>query len=113
MRTHAVADAVDASTTGPSRQRAASRHAQDLYREPAIALAPTSRVEFGCVSGIRPGEIDALPWENIRWDEHEIDVRVQWSAKLREFDIPKYRPYNVALTARAREVARGLRAARL
>lgn len=75
------------------------RHARELT-PPSFA----AYLEFGCVSGIRPGEIDALPWENIRWDAHEIDVRVQWSAKLREFDIPKYGPYTVALTARARAV---------
>lgn len=75
------------------------RHARELT-PPSFA----AYLEFGCVSGLRPGEIDALPWENIRWYDHEIDVRVQWLAKLREFDIPKYGLYTVALTARARAV---------
>jgi integrase len=75
------------------------QHARDLTPPSFVAY-----LEFGCVSGIRPGEIDALPWENIRWDAHEIDVLVQWSVKLREFDTPKYGPYTVALTARARAV---------
>jgi integrase len=75
------------------------RHARDLT-PPSFA----AYLEFGCVSGIRPGEIDALPWENIRWDAHEIDILVQWSVKLRQFDTPKYGPYTVALTARARAV---------
>jgi integrase len=75
------------------------QHARDLT-PPSFA----AYLEFGCVSGIRPGEIDALPWDNIRWDAHEIDVLVQWSVKLREFDTPKYGPYTVALTARASEV---------
>jgi integrase len=48
------------------------RHARELT-PPSFA----AYLEFGCVSGLRPGEIDALLWENIRWDDHEIDVRVQ------------------------------------
>jgi integrase len=74
-------------------------HARELT-PPSFA----AYLEFACVTGIRPGEIDALQWSAIRWDQHEIDVTVQWSVKLREFDLPKYGKYTVALTARAREV---------
>lgn len=61
-------------------------------------------LEFACVSAARPGELDALRWPQIRWDDGEVDLSEQWNAKVRSFTEPKYGPYTIALTGRAREV---------
>jgi integrase len=62
-----------------------------------------SWLETACFTGIRPGELDALQWPQVRWDDGEIDVDVQWNAKVREFTAPKYGPYTVALVGHVRE----------
>ncbi len=69
-------------------------------------------LEFACFSGIRPSEIDALRWPQILWDDREIDVNVQWNAKVSRFTLPKYGAYRVALLARARDVLLRVRARR-
>ena len=61
-------------------------------------------LEFGCLSAARPGELDALRWPWVRFEDDEIDIREQWSAKVRKFTAPKYGPYTIALVARAREL---------
>jgi integrase len=61
-------------------------------------------LEFGCLSAARPGELDALRWPWVRFEDDEVDIREQWSAKVRKFTAPKYGPYTIALVARAREL---------
>lgn len=73
-------------------------HARDLT-PPSFA----AYLEFACLSAARPGELDALRWSRIRWEDDEVDLLEQWNAKTRSFTEPKYGPYTVALTARARE----------
>lgn len=60
-------------------------------------------LEFACMSGFRPGELDALRPEAIDWDAGEVRIAEQWNAKVRKFTEPKYGPYTGALTAPARE----------
>ncbi|MCW2953218.1 MAG: phage integrase [Conexibacter sp.] len=69
-------------------------------------LTPPSFADYfqtACFTGMRPGELDALGWKQIRWDDEEIDVTLQWNVKAREFTEPKYGPYTIALVERAKE----------
>jgi integrase len=59
---------------------------------------------FACLSGARPGELDALRWDRVRWDDREVDLVEQWNVKAKRFTEPKYGPYTIALVGRAREV---------
>jgi len=59
-------------------------------------------LEVACFTGMRPGELDALQWPQVRWDDDEIDVTVQWNVKTKTFTEPKYGPYTAALVAHAR-----------
>jgi hypothetical protein len=52
---------------------------------------------------MRPSELDALQWPQIRWEDDGIDVSMQWNVKVKAFTEPKYGPYAVALVAHARE----------
>jgi len=61
-------------------------------------------LETACFTGMRPGELDALQWPQIRWADGEIDVTIQWNVKVRAFTEPKYGPYTIALVGHAREV---------
>jgi integrase len=61
-------------------------------------------LEFACVTGARPGELDALRWPRVRFDEGEVDLAEQWNAKTRTFTDPKYGAYTIALVSRARDV---------
>jgi integrase len=74
------------------------RHARELT-PPSFA----AWLEVACFTAIRPGELDALRWEDVRFDDGEIDVVQQYSAKTREFTAPKYGPYTVALVEHARD----------
>jgi integrase len=74
-------------------------HARDLT-PPSFA----AYLEFACVTGARPGELDAMRWPRVRLAEDEADLVEQWSAKTRTFTEPKYGAYTIALTSRAREV---------
>jgi integrase len=58
--------------------------------------------EFACLTGARPGELDALQWERVRFEDGEVDLVEQWNAKTRSFTAPKYGSYTVALVGRAR-----------
>jgi integrase len=61
-------------------------------------------LEFACVTGIRPGEQDALPWDAVDFENNEVYIGEQWNAKVGAFTEPKYGPYTVALVDRARQV---------
>lgn len=65
-------------------------------------------LEFGCLSGARVGELDALRWECVRFDDGDVDIREQWNVKVRKFTEPKYGPYTIALVGRARELLLGM-----
>jgi len=82
---------------------------EGMERLVAIAreLTPPSfaaYLEFAMVEGPRPGELDALRWERVRWDDAEVDIVEQWNVKTRSFTEPKYGPYTIALVARGRDV---------
>lgn len=62
-----------------------------------------SYLEVACFSGLRPGELDALHWTDILWDDGEISVAMQWNAKLGKFTTPKYGAYITTLTKPARD----------
>ncbi len=81
----------------------------DMERMIALAreLTPPSfaaYLEFACLTAARPGELDALKLDRVRWDDDEIDIVEQWSATTRTFTTPKYGPYKLALVGRARTV---------
>lgn len=61
-------------------------------------------LEFACCTGARPGELDALRWEQVSFEKDEVNIVEQWSAKPGKFDQPKYGGYTIALVARARQV---------
>lgn len=61
-------------------------------------------LEFGCLTAMRPSELDALKLVDIDVDGGEIHVRQQWNTKTRTFCAPKYGPYTAALVGRARDV---------
>lgn len=79
-----------------------------------LLVAPSfaDYLEFASVTALRPGELDALRWPKILWDEDEIVVDVQWNVKAGKFTPPKYGTYRVALVARAREILQRARARR-
>jgi integrase len=54
-------------------------------------------------------EFAALRWSAIRWDDHEVDLVVQWSAKVRKFTAPKCGPYTIALVGRASDVLKSMK----
>jgi hypothetical protein len=56
------------------------------------------------LSGARPGELDALRREWVRFSDGEVDIREQWNVKVRRFTEPEYGPYTIALVGRAREL---------
>lgn len=61
-------------------------------------------LEFACMEGFRPGELDALAWAAVDMDAGEVHVREQWNAKVGKFTLPKYGPYTGALTDPGRAV---------
>lgn len=61
-------------------------------------------LEFAGLTAIRPSELDALQPEAIDLEASEVHVRRQWNAKTRDFDVPKYGAYTVALVGAARRV---------
>lgn len=61
-------------------------------------------LEFACLTGMRPSELDALTWDRIDFRREEIDVALQWSARSRTFTAPKYGPYTIALVRPAQQV---------
>jgi integrase len=75
-------------------------HAARKLTPPSFA----AYLEFACMSGFRPGELDALRPEAIDWEADEVHITEQWNAKVRTFTEPKYGAYTGALTAPARAV---------
>lgn len=69
-------------------------------------------LQFACVTGLRPGELDALTRAAIDVDTGEIRVDRQWNQAVDKFTTPKYGRYTAALTAPAREVLERLPAGR-
>ena len=93
-------------TTGNKHRQPPSEQQMWQLLEQARALTPPSfaaYLEVACFLGIRPGELDALQWPQIRWADEEIDITVQWSVKVRRFTAPKCGPYTVALVGHARD----------
>lgn len=68
----------------------------------ADELTPPSFAAFVLTAvseGMRPGELDALTWEQIDLQSGTILVDRQWNAKTREFTLPKHRhARTIALT---------------
>lgn len=96
-----------AKTKGNAGRRPPSE--EDMERLVALAreLTPPSfanYLEFACASGARPGELDALRWPSVRWNDGEVDLTEQWNAKVRAFSEPKYGAYTIALHERVRQV---------
>jgi integrase len=92
------------------RRRSAWRldeRARDRLDEQARLLTPPSfaaYLRFGCLTALRPSELDALRLEDIDFAAGEIHVRRQWSAKAQAYTDPKYGPYTAALVDEARGV---------
>ena len=47
-------------------------------------------LDVACWSAARPGELDALKWEDIDFQAEEIHIRKQWNVKLGKFTDPKH-----------------------
>ncbi len=94
-----------AKTKGNKHRQPPDEEAMWRMLAKARELTPPSfadYLEVACFTGMRPGELDALQWPQIRWDDDEIDVTVQWNVKTKTFTEPKYGPYTAALVAHAR-----------
>lgn len=81
-----------------------SREALD---EQARLLTPPSfaaYLRFGCLTALRPSELDALRLEDIDVNAGEVHVRRQWNARVQAYTEPKYGSYIAALVDDAREV---------
>lgn len=79
----------------------------------AAELTPPSFADYlalGCFTAMRPGELDALEWKHIRWDESRIDVHQQWNVKEKRLTDPKKGKHTVALVGPARETLQRARA---
>jgi integrase len=42
-----------------------------------------------CATGMRPGELDSLRWENVHFDAERIHVVDQWNRRSKSFTLPK------------------------
>jgi integrase len=81
--------------------------ARQLLDEQARLLTPPSfaaYLRFGCLTALRPSELDALRLDDIDFDAGEIRVRRQWSTKVSAYTEPKKGPYTAALVDEARAV---------
>ena len=99
-------------TNGNRDRKPPTEEGMERLVEFARELTPPSfaaYLEFAMVEGPRPGELDALQWERIRWDNDEVDIVEQWNAKTRTFTEPKYGAYTIALVARGRDVLRRMK----
>jgi integrase len=75
----------------------------------AAKLTPAPFADYlalACMTAMRPGELDALRWDRIRWDDGRIDINLQWNVKVKKFTTPKSKngPLVAALVDPAREV---------
>jgi integrase len=81
----------------------------EIARFVALAdeLTPPSFAAFlhtAVYEGMRPGELDALTWEQIDFQAGTIVVDRQWNAKSQKFTLPKHDHIRtIALTESARE----------
>lgn len=94
-----------AKTKGNKHRQPPDEEAMWRMLAKARELTPPSFADYlavACFTGMRPGELDTLQWPQIRWDDDEIDVSVQWNVKTKTFTEPKYGPYVVALVSQAR-----------
>ena len=80
-----------------------SRH--DGLTPPSFA----AYLRFGCLTALRPSELDALKLEDIDLLTGEIHVRRQWNARAQAYTDPKYGPYTAALVDEARHVIQNCR----
>jgi integrase len=81
--------------------------ARERLDDQARLLTPPSfaaYLRFGCLTALRPSELDALQLDDIDVRSGEIHVRRQWSAKVQAYTDPKYGPYTAALVDEARAV---------
>lgn len=101
-----------AKTRGNTDRLPPSQEQMELMVGLARQLTPPSfadYLEFACASAARPSELDALQWSGVRLDDGEVDLTVQWNARIRELTTPKYGAYTIALVGRARDVLVGMK----
>jgi integrase len=82
---------------------------EQLFHLLAIAtdLTPPSFADLlamGCVTALRPGELDALEKAHVRFETDRINIKQQYNAKTRTITLPKYGRHEAGLTAPARAV---------
>lgn len=66
-------------------------------------------LQVACFTGLRPGELDALEWEDVDLESGRIYVRRQFSAVTKQFTLPKNGLTRVVpLTPPAREALRAV-----
>jgi integrase len=71
------------------------------------ALTPPSFAAYlltACWSAARPGELDALMWTDLDFENEEIRIERQWNAKVRKLTSPKHDSRRtIAMTEQVRE----------
>src|SRR3954451_19092628 len=75
-------------TKGNRHRKPPTQEGMERLVELARELTPPSfaaYLEFAMVEGPRPGELDALRWERIRWEAGEVEIVEQWNVKTRTF----------------------------
>lgn len=96
-----------AKTKGNKAKQPPAQEQMEALVTAARELTPPSfaaYLEFACCTGARPGELDALRWEQVSFEKDEVNLVQQWSVKPGKFDEPKYGGYTIALVGRARQV---------
>jgi integrase len=94
-------------SSGPGRRDEQPPSEELVWRMIAAARQLTAPsfaawLQVAAFTGMRPGELDALPWEDVDFDRDRIHVKLQFNAATRTFTSPKTGEREAPLTTQAR-----------